>query len=431
MKKLLVHENKRYLMWDDGTPYFYLADTAWEMLHRCNRDEVSWYMETRRKQGFTAIQTVALGELDGIRTPNSYGRKPLLLKSGTDIYDASMPDTDGPYSYWDHVNYCIEKAYENNLVIALLPTWGDKYPGCGGKGPAIFDTDSAYAYGKWLGERYSEYENIIWVMGGDRSLNTQENKDALNSMVKGMKEKDKNHLFTFHPCGGRNSYDDTGNLDWIDFHMYQTGHSSSSSSAWKKIRKLYNEPTGKPILDGEPCYEDIAAMLRRESGYYFNAADVRLSAWQHVLEGCCGHTYGNGCVWGMTRGKGHISDYRWEDVLFHEGAMTMKYVKDILLSRDYFSRIPCPELIVSEETMNNHYAASCGKDYIIVYTPYGLPISVKLGTLQGKYARSSWYNPRTGEMSIIGVTLNKEVNTFAPFTRGKGNDWVLVIDIIQ
>ena len=31
MKKLKVHHEKHYFMWEDGTPFFYLGDTAWEL----------------------------------------------------------------------------------------------------------------------------------------------------------------------------------------------------------------------------------------------------------------------------------------------------------------------------------------------------------------------------------------------------------------
>ena len=76
MKRLLVRE--RYFYWEDGEPFFYLGDTAWELLHQLNREEIARYMALRAQQGFTVVQTVALAELDGLRVPNAYGRKPLL-----------------------------------------------------------------------------------------------------------------------------------------------------------------------------------------------------------------------------------------------------------------------------------------------------------------------------------------------------------------
>ena len=147
MKRLLVRE--RYFYWEDGEPFFYLGDTAWELLHQLNREEIARYMALRAQQGFTVVQTVALAELDGLRVPNAYGRKP-LLDGENGQPDPTRPDVAGDYSYWDHVDYAVETAAEHGLVIALLPTWGDKFCSLWGKGPCVFTPENAYQNGKWL-----------------------------------------------------------------------------------------------------------------------------------------------------------------------------------------------------------------------------------------------------------------------------------------
>ncbi|MBQ4321009.1 MAG: DUF4038 domain-containing protein, partial [Oscillospiraceae bacterium] len=50
MKKLAV--KGRYLAWEDGAPFFYLGDTAWELFHRLNREETEHYFAQRARQGF-------------------------------------------------------------------------------------------------------------------------------------------------------------------------------------------------------------------------------------------------------------------------------------------------------------------------------------------------------------------------------------------
>lgn len=166
MKRLIVKE--RYLAFDDGTPFFYLADTAWEMLHRLSREEIKHYLSVRANQGFTAVQTVALAEMEGATTPNFYGRLPLLFTGDTP--DPEKPDTDGEYSYWDHVDFTVEEAEKLGLFISLLPTWGDKFNIFDGKGPEIFNAENAYTYGRWIAERYKKHYNIIWMLGGDRPI---------------------------------------------------------------------------------------------------------------------------------------------------------------------------------------------------------------------------------------------------------------------
>jgi len=75
--RLKVSENKRFLVYADGKPFFWLGDTAWELFHRLNREEADRYLENRARKGFTVIQAVAIGELDGHTVPNSYGHLPL------------------------------------------------------------------------------------------------------------------------------------------------------------------------------------------------------------------------------------------------------------------------------------------------------------------------------------------------------------------
>ena len=49
--KLMVSENHRFLVFEDGTPFFYLGDTAWELFHRLSKAETENYLGNRRKNG--------------------------------------------------------------------------------------------------------------------------------------------------------------------------------------------------------------------------------------------------------------------------------------------------------------------------------------------------------------------------------------------
>jgi len=114
--KLQLSPNGRYLCHKDGTPFFYLADTAWELFHRLNEQEVELYLENRRAKGFTVIQAVILAELDGINTPNAYGTFALMDKKEF---------TPNEY-YFKWIDKVIRIAESKGLYIGLLPTWGDK-----------------------------------------------------------------------------------------------------------------------------------------------------------------------------------------------------------------------------------------------------------------------------------------------------------------
>lgn len=120
---LKVSDNKRFLVHENGKPFYWLGDTAWELFHRLNREEADKYLKNRAEKGFTVIQAVALAELDGVRDPNPYGEIPLENNDPTKPREA----------YFKHVDYIIDRAAELGLYIALLPTWGDKLSKVGGR----------------------------------------------------------------------------------------------------------------------------------------------------------------------------------------------------------------------------------------------------------------------------------------------------------
>ncbi len=160
-QKLIVSDNNRFLTKENGASFFWLGDTAWELFHKASKKEAFDYLKTRAYQGFNVVQVVALAELDGIRTGNHYGQKP-LFKNEAEKYDPSMPALkDEEYDYWDHVDYVVETACNFGIYIALLPTWGDKYNTQWGVGPEIFNEKNAEKYGQFLGERYAEQKNVI------------------------------------------------------------------------------------------------------------------------------------------------------------------------------------------------------------------------------------------------------------------------------
>src|SRR3954467_15643353 len=78
LRLLKVSDNKRFLVTSDGTPFFWLGDTAWELFHRASREDAQRYLRKRAEQRFTVVQAVALAEFDGLNEPNVYGYRPLL-----------------------------------------------------------------------------------------------------------------------------------------------------------------------------------------------------------------------------------------------------------------------------------------------------------------------------------------------------------------
>lgn len=427
MKTLKVQG--RYLIWDNGTPFFYLGDTAWELFHALNREETELYFAERKCQGFTVVQAVALAESEGVTTPNAYGRLPLCMTGN--LPDPTRPDTGGEYSYWDHVDFVVETAEKHEMFVVLLPTWGDKFNLCWGKGPVIFNEENAYIYGQWIANRYKDCWNIIWMLGGDRKLEVSHRK-IIDAMAAGIRSVDKLHLITFHPPGAQDSTDFLADADYVDFHTAQTSHATDRCYQIEEVMCKMAKVSEKPYMDSEPRYEDHPACFDASVGYFWDAADVRQNAYWSVLAGACGHTYGNHSVWSMTKHTSDYFPYTWKEALTHEGAEQMKWVKELRLRRDYISLCPAPELVVERFPGMGRMAAAKGTDYAYIYSPLGESFTVDLTSFSGaKCVKAAWFNPRTGEETVFGIMQAGAYSLVVPPTRGKGQDWVLVLDSIK
>jgi len=419
---LRVSASRRFLVYTDGTPFFYLGDTAWELFHRLTREESARYLENRRQKGFTVIQAVVLAELGGLKVPNADGELPLINN------DPARPNE----AYFRHVDDVVDMAGEKELFIGMLPTWGDKVVKMWGDGPEIFNEQNARTFGRFLGKRYSDRVNIIWILGGDRPADGF--VPVWRAMAAGLREGDGGrHLITFHPSGELSSSKWFQNEDWLDFNMMQSGHSRRNQANYLMIEHDYDLAPVKPTFDGEPRYENHPVDWKPEQNGWFDAADVRQAAYWAVFAGAFGHTYGCHDIWQMKApGREAVGLARgtWTESLDLPGAGQMQYVRHLVESRPFLSRVPDQSLIAEAPSQGaDHVQATRGEGYAFVYCPTGKPVKVVLGKIPAGNVKAWWYDPRTGAAQSIGIYPNAGVSTFTPPGKpGTGNDWVLVLD---
>ena len=430
---LKVSTNKRHLITADGKPFFWLGDTGWELLHKLNKEEATAYFKKRAEQGFNVIQTVVLAELDGLHSPNAYGNIPLIDD------DLSKPND----KYFNYIDSLIEIAASFHLYVAILPTWGDKLFKDGwGKGPEIFNAENAYSYGKWIGDRFKNKTNIIWIIGGDRDpRENSKDVEVWRSMAKGVTEgignSDKG-LFTFHtqPKATGSSSQWFHNDAWLDLNMLQTGH-CRDTEVWETVSNDYNRKPFKPVLNGESIYEEMPVCFNAKELGYSNAYDTRKAAYFSVFAGACGHTYGCGPVifFGEKGSNFFANLHGWKESLDLAGANEMKYLKTLIESRPMLERIPDQTILMNEGLgVAERIQATRGKDYAFVYSAYGRPIIIKPGKISGTKLNAYWYNPRNGKSKLIGSFANSKQLTFIPPlpvgspVPSQKEDWVLIID---
>ena len=401
---LRVNATQRYLEHEDGTPFLYLADTAWELLARLTYDEACRYLDNRADKGFTVIQTVVLTELDGM--------------------------TEATPRYLEHVDSVLAYAEQKGLYMAILPTWGDKVDKQWGQGPVVFDESSAREYGIQLGQRWAARRNIIWVMGGDRSGEGR-NHAVWTALAQGIRSVDQNHLMTYHPHGEHSSSMWFHQDDWLDFNMIQSGHFQYSYDIYRRLLlpDTRLKPT-KPVMDGEPRYEDIPRSFQTENGR-FTAKDVRRSLYQSMLSGACGYTYGNNSIWQMYapgREPQTGATRYWYDALDMDGACQLAHFVDLWNFLPFGEGHHLPDCLKPTDGYQDDEAVAFGaREFMVCYFPGGsrwrlsLPLDMK-----GSY-KLTWVNPRSGIWTPSGISRRQQLDIVLPDTDGKAEDWVLLL----
>jgi hypothetical protein len=399
--------------------FFWLGDTAWKLVHRLSRRDVDYYLQNRARNHFNVIQVTALAEHDGLTTPNAQG-------------DMALHHTDPLQPnevYFQHLDYIIRSAAAHGLYIGLLPTWGSYVR------DGLFTPETAYHYGRWLGERYRNENTIIWILGGDVNPDTAQQIAIWRRMASGITDSSATKpLMTYHPAYTAGSskwfHDDL----WLTLNMIQSAHIAPDHPNWEAIWRDVQQIPAKPVLDGEPNYEDHPIGHDPSRGY-FRDHDVRKQAYRAVFAGACGHTYGHHAVWQMyAPGRAGIAhpDRFWRDALDRPGAVQMAHLRHLIERHPCGPRSRACDLVISSDTDNStHREATRADDgsYAYVYVPTNQTILVDMRRIPAKEVVASWYDPRTGGVSFIGHYHTCGVYHFTSPTPGP--DWVLMLEALN
>ncbi len=440
-RPLRVSDNHRFLVTVDGKPFFWLGDTAWELFHRLDREEADFYLRDRAAKGFNVIQAVALAELNGLTEPNRNGHVPLHDKDPA--RPAVKPGSDN--DYWDFVDATLDEAARCGLYVGFLPTWGSYVSSSAfdGKVNGIFNATNALAYGQFLGTRYRDRSNLIWILGGDKAPSTPEAVAVWRAMARGIalgvagKEDNDAVLMTYHTSGPGHVSDYIHEEPWLDFTSAQSSHGDLVES-WRFIEKHWLRQPIKPVIDLESSYPDAlipAAWLPEPmraghpSTKPSNDDHARRAAYWAVFAGAFGHTYGHNSIWQMyAPPRKAVLDARltWPEALDVPSARQMGYLRRLMESRPMLDRLPDQTMLAGGVGKGaEHRRALRGGDYAMIYTPTARLLEIQLGKISGAKVKASWFNPRTGEVTPIGEHANRERRTFEP--PGDG-DWVLLLD---
>lgn len=342
---------KKLYIYEDDKPFYWLGDTAWLMFYNLDEREIERYLINRSELGYNVIQAVLL-----YSSPKH-----------KDINEMPHAQID-PMSneFLDKVIFTIELAKKLHIYLALLPMWGSVI-----KNKLLEDLE-VIDYVRVVANRLKEYDNIIWVLGGD--VRGDANFNLFNQLGNLLKEITPDKLVTFHPFGRTGSYLWFNDAKWLDFNMFQSGHrryDQLTLSSWddnnqdeaafgednyKYVDKGLNYKIKKPILDAEPSYEGIVQGLHDSKEPYWEARHVRRYLYWSILAGACGFTYGNNAIIQFARTPFGSYGVRetWEEGLHSPGAAQMQYLFNFMKKLDFTKGRPMNEVILNNGSVTTN-----------------------------------------------------------------------------
>lgn len=408
---LRVSDNHRFLCHTDGTPFFWLGDTGWLLPERLDRDEAAHYLRRTAEEGFNVVQ---IQVINGVPAYNSYG-----APSHPDGWNLAAIDSLPGYGYWDHLDYIVGLAEREGIYIAMDCIWGGLVKA------GLMNCDQARAYGEFLASRYGSRPNIIWMIGGDiqGDIRTAE-WDALANSIRAL---DPGHLMTFHPRGRTTSARWFNDRPWLDFNMFQSGHrrynqrmgnkdypipDGTEEDSWMYVDSATVHSPLKPVLDGEPSYEDIPQGLHSDLEPRWTDLDVRRYAYWSVFAGSCGHTYGHNAIMQFVRpgvNPAYFADGEakpWWKALSDPGRRQMKHLKHLILAFPYFDRVTDSLIVRNNGIRYDRLLATRGADWLMVYNHTSRPMDLDLSRISGREKDLWLMNPADGSLLYIGRRKN-------------------------
>ena len=399
---LRISPNHRYLVDGRGHPVLIHGDTAWSLITALTETETEQYLADRECKGFNAI-IVNLIEHKFNGPLTRLGHTPF-----ENPFDLTTPVD----AYWEYADKVLQKTARHGLTVFLAPLYLGYNGGSNDEG-WIAETlasgiDKCREYGRYLGKRYARFNNLVWMIGGDR--NPEDARDHVDALVKGIKEFDDRHLFTAHPAPESSPALEYGWDNWLDInttYTYQIVH--------RKLLADYNCVPTRPFVLIESTYE---------GEHNASAVQIRRQAYWSILCGACGQFLGNRPMW--------LFDSGWQDALDSLGSKDMVHLKTLFTSRPWYDLVPDQ----GHKIVTAGLGEFNGLDYLaaastangcllIAYLPNARTITVDLSQHKGESVKCWWYNPRSGKTEAGGKFQALNYQDFSPPGTG---DWVFLVD---
>jgi hypothetical protein len=446
--RLKTGKDSRFIRHEDGSPFFWLADTWWFALaKRTGWPEIFKIItEDRKRKGFTVIQLVAGRYPDFGKGLNKFEANEAGYIWNEDITSIN-PD------YFEMADLKIFWLIQSGIVPCIAGSWGYHLPWMG--------IEKMKKHWRYLIARWAAYP-VVWMVAGEANLQyyfTEKEKieEAVNFQKEGWKEVTEfvknldpyKNPATLHPSpqpGNEcfSSRDILKNPELFDIDIMQTSHHGKEilELTLEKVQKEIDSSPIKPVINGEVCYEGLMGTNWQET--------QRFLFWTHILKGCAGFSYGaEGIFEFRTEDENYIGDTGrwgttlWDEALSFKGSYQIGLGKTFLENFEWDKFEQHPEWITPNWTEGNIYLPHCagipGKVKIIYFPAlYNNKDIFKLNkTVIKDLDRNSsyhayYFNPRDGKvLNKIDVNINEKgewilQSLITP--NPSMEDWVLVIE---
>jgi uncharacterized protein YjdB len=410
---LRVGPTSRFLVDQNGKPFFLVGDAAWSLLAQLSDQDADTYLAARQQSGFNAVMANVLEHKFASNAPrNIYGQAPFTGKNFTTPNGA----------YFAHVDYVVRSAALQGIVVLMVPAYLGVSCGSEGWGAEIkASTDADMGtWGRFLGARYAGYDNIIWLIGGDTDPRNCGVTSRLQALVAGIQQYDTRHLFTAHNSSGQMAIIPWSGASWLRINNFYT----YSSTLYRQALTAYKVTPTMPFFLIESAYEN-------EHGS--TGQSLRAQSYWTVLSGGFGHIFGNCPLWGFAAAgtSGFCSSSNWRAQLTSQGSRNMQYLQRLFSARHWYALVPDESHTAltagyGSNTSTSYVTAATASDgsSIIAYLPSSRAVTVN-GRALGSSMAAWWFNPGTGAATMIGTYSTSTTRSFTPPSSG---DWVLVLD---
>ena len=402
----------------DGTPFFWLADTAWNGAMRASAEEWDIYLKDRRAKGFNVIQFV---------TTQWRGRE--TDRNGEVAFTGSGRIRINPH-FFQNLDERVDELNKLGLVAAPVLLWSLPFGQGRYLSPGYYlPEDEAVLLARYTVARYGG-NHVVWILGGDGAY-IGEFEQRWKNIGRKVFDGDPPGLVAQHPHGSSWIGEDYKDEAWLDIIGYQSSHSNEERTVnWINkgpMSRQWDKLPARPVMNLEPNYEMI--------GNRISAEDVRnASYWSLFATPISGLTYGHNSIWpwlyeGETivnheQSKGYPS---WEKAIHYPGSGQVGYLAEFIRSFDWWKFRPALELLAEQpgEKIYNHFISIVknpenGK--ILCYLPR--KGDVKIYNLFRKNFTGKWFD------AVLNTYSEAEVSNSGSFLEvlsPKDQDMVLIL----